>query len=99
MIGAAIKALIENHEAWVRSQPGRKKGFDLKLEDVKNAGGQIFEMDMPYTSSDCPKNFTVFRPTPEDNQGNIIINSDVIADLEDNDDELIALVDEFDAVE
>jgi len=99
MIGAAIKALIENHEAWVRSQPGRKKGFDLKLEDVKNAGGQIFEMDMPYTSSDCPKNFTVFKPTPEDNQGNIIINSDVITDLEDNDDELIALVDEFDAVE
>jgi hypothetical protein len=40
----------------------------------------------------------VFRPTPEDNQGNIIINSDVINDT-DTDDELIALVDEFDAVE
>jgi hypothetical protein len=66
MIGAAIKTLIENHEAWVRSQPGRKKGFDLKLNPVTSAGGQLFEMDMPYTGSDCTKNFSRFTAIAQD---------------------------------
>ena len=97
MIAAAIKTLIENHEAWIRSQPGRKKGFNLKLDPVVNNGNQLFEMDMPYTSTECVKNFSTFRPSamPE-----IITNGNFgMAGVEDEEDELSAAMDEFENAE
>lgn len=63
MIGAAIFTLINNREEWMRTQPGKNKGIDLKLVPVTNKEGQTFEMDLPYTSKTCTKNFTVFKAT------------------------------------
>jgi hypothetical protein len=100
MIGAAIKTLVENHEAWVRSQPGRKKGFDLKLANVISNGGQEFEMDMPYTSSECVKNFSKFKATPgiAFNTGtNILISADTSEEIDDVD--LVDSIDEFENAE
>jgi hypothetical protein len=97
MIAAAIKTLIENHEAWIRSQPGRKKGFNLKLDPVVSNGGQLFEMDMPYTSTECVKNFSTFKPSamPE-----IITNGNFgMPGAEDEEDELALAMDEFDNAE
>ena len=98
MIAAAIKTLLDNREAWVRSQPGRKKGFDLDIAIIKNAGGQIFEMDMPYTSNECAKNYTAFKPTPEATEGNIVITNDTIAEVEidENEIDFVTAIDEFD---
>jgi hypothetical protein len=101
MIAAAIKTLLDNREAWVRSQPGRKKGFDLDIAVIKNAGGQIFEMDMPYTSNECAKNYTAFKPTPEADEGNIIITNDTIAEvgIDENEIDFVTAIDEFDNAE
>jgi hypothetical protein len=99
MIGAAIKTLVENHEAWIRSQPGRKKGFNLKLEPVTSNGGQLFEMDMPYTSTECVKNFSTFKPSAIDTT---VVASNISADIsmEDDEEEDFALaMDEFDNAE
>jgi len=95
MIAAAIKTLIENHEAWVRSQPGRKKGFNLKLDPVVSSGGQLFEMDMPYTSTECVKNFSTFKPSVIDTT---VITSNISTDtsVEDDDEDLALAMDEFD---
>jgi hypothetical protein len=95
MIAAAIKTLIENHEAWVRSQPGRKKGFNLKLDPVVSSGGQLFEMDMPYTSTECVKNFSTFKPSAIDTT---VITSNISTDtsVEDDDEDLALAMDEFD---
>ena len=97
MIGAAIKTLIENHEAWVRSQPGRKKGFDLKLNPVQSTGGQLFEMDMPYTGSECAKNFTVFQTTAQDQT----MTSRAVPEnaVEDEDTDLATMAAEFENAE
>jgi len=97
MIGAAIKTLIENHEAWVRSQPGRKKGFDLKLNPVTSAGGQLFEMDMPYTGSDCTKNFSRFTATAQDQM--IATSAVPESDVEDEDTDLARMAAEFENAE
>jgi hypothetical protein len=97
MIGAAIKTLIENHEAWVRSQPGRKKGFDLKLNPVISAGGQLFEMDMPYTGSDCTKNFSKFTATAQDQM--IATSAVPDSDVEDEDTDLARMAEEFERAE
>jgi hypothetical protein len=98
MIAAAIKTLIENHEAWVRSQPGRKKGFNLKLDPVVSNGGQLFEMDMPYTSSECVKNFSTFKPSAIDTSA---VTSNISADssVEDEEEDLAMAMDEFDNAE
>jgi hypothetical protein len=95
MIAAAIKTLCENHEAWVRSQPGRKKGFNLKFDPVTSSGGQLFEMDMPYTSTECVKNFSTFKPSamPVTN-GNFGTCA-----FEEEEDELALSIDEFDNAE
>jgi hypothetical protein len=97
MIGAAIKTLIENHEAWVRSQPGRKKGFDLKLNPVQSTGGQRFEMDMPYTGSECAKNFTVFQATAQDQ----MMTTTAVPEnaVEDEDTDLATMAAEFENAE
>ena len=98
MIAAAIKTLIENHEAWIRSQPGRKKGFNLKLDPVVSNGGQLFEMDMPYTSSECVKNFSTFKPSAIDTSA---VTSNISADssVEDEEEDLALAMDEFDNAE
>jgi len=64
MIAAAIYTLLNNREAWIQSQPGRNKGFDLKLNAITSVGGQTFEMDMPYSSKATgSKNHSVFVAT------------------------------------
>ena len=98
MIAAAIKTLIENHEAWVRSQPGRKKGFNLKLDPVVSNGGQLFEMDMPYTSSECVKNFSTFKPSAID-ATTMISNTSINTEVEDEEAELVMALDEFENAE
>lgn len=98
MIAAAIKTLIENHEAWVRSQPGRKKGFNLKLDPVVSNGGQLFEMDMPYTSSECVKNFSTFKPSAID-ATTVISNTAINTEVEDEEADLAMALDEFENAE
>ena len=51
MIAAAIKSLIDNREAHIQSQPGKQKGYDLKLPVVEK-GGANFTIDMPYVYTD-----------------------------------------------
>lgn len=98
MIAAAIKTLIENHEAWIRSQPGRKKGFNLKLDPVTSSGGQLFEMDMPYTSSECVKNFSTFKPSAIDAM-TVTSNTSVNTDVEDEEADFAMALDEFENAE
>ena len=98
MIAAAIKTLIENHEAWIRSQPGRKKGFNLKLDPVISNGGQLFEMDMPYTSSECVKNFSTFKPSAID-ATTVISNTSIDTEVEDEEADLAMALDEFENAE
>jgi hypothetical protein len=98
MIAAAIKTLIENHEAWIRSQPGRKKGFNLKLDPVISNGGQLFEMDMPYTSSECVKNFSTFKPSAID-ATTVISNTSIGTAVEDEEADLAMALDEFENAE
>jgi hypothetical protein len=98
MIAAAIKTLIENHEAWIRSQPGRKKGFNLKLDPIISNGGQLFEMDMPYTSSECVKNFSTFKPSAID-ATNVISNTSIDTEVEDEEADLAMALDEFENAE
>jgi hypothetical protein len=52
MIAAAIKSLIDNREAHIQSQPGKQKGYDLKLPVVEK-GGADFAIDMPYVYTDA----------------------------------------------
>jgi hypothetical protein len=52
MIAAAIKSLIDNREAHIQSQPGKQKGYDLKLPVVEK-GGADFTIDMPYVYTDA----------------------------------------------
>lgn len=47
MIAAAIKSLVDNREAYIRSQPGKQKGYDLKLP-TPTKGGLEFKISMPY---------------------------------------------------
>jgi len=96
MIGAAIYTLLNNREAWIRSEPGRNKGFDLKLSPIVSTGNQTFEMDMPYTSKTCTKNFTAFVPTEVIPTG---VASVASVDTEDDDVELELSIDEFDSAE
>ena len=51
MIAAAIKSLIDNREAHIQLQPGKQKGYDLKLPVVEK-GGVDFTIDMPYVYTD-----------------------------------------------
>jgi len=51
MIAAAIKSLIDNREAHIQSQPGKQKGYDLKLPTVAK-GGVDFTIDVPYVYTD-----------------------------------------------
>jgi len=51
MIAAAIKSLIDNREAHIQSQPGKQKGYDLKLPTVAK-GGVDFTIDIPYVYTD-----------------------------------------------
>jgi hypothetical protein len=51
MIAAAIKSLVDNREAHIQSQPGKQKGYDLKLPVVEK-GGVDFTIDMPYVYTD-----------------------------------------------
>lgn len=97
MIAAAILTLLNNREAWVRSQPGRNKGFDLKLNGIESISGQKFEMDMPYTSKACVKNFSSFVPT-EPTPGKNIASISVIND--EDEDDIDSAISEFeDAIE
>jgi len=47
MIAAAIKSLVDNREAYIRSQPGKQKGYDLKLPTPEK-GGLDFQISIPY---------------------------------------------------
>jgi hypothetical protein len=51
MIAAAIKSLVDNREAYIQSQPGKQKGYDLKLPVVEK-GGSDFNIDVPYVYTD-----------------------------------------------
>jgi hypothetical protein len=51
MIASAIKSLIDNREAHIQSQPGKQKGYDLKLPVIAK-GGVDFAMDVPYVYTD-----------------------------------------------
>ena len=51
MIAAAIKSLIDNREAHIQAQPGKQKGYDLKLPIVAK-GGVNFNIDVPYVFTD-----------------------------------------------
>jgi hypothetical protein len=55
MIAAAIKSLIDNREAHIQLQPGKQKGYDLKLPTVAK-GGVEFTMDIPYVFTDTNGN-------------------------------------------
>ena len=90
MIAAAILTLINNREAWIRNQPGRNKGFDLKLNQITDIHGQLFEMDMPYISKHCTQNFSTFVPTEH------LYKADEIGDTDtSNEAELSRQIDEF----
>ena len=52
MIAAAIKSLIDNREAHIQLQPGKQKGYDIKLP-VVTKGGVDFIIDVPYVYSDA----------------------------------------------
>lgn len=94
MIGSAIYTLLNNREAWVRNEPGRNKGFDLKLNSIVSTGKQSFEMDMPYTSKACTSNFTVFVPTEISPKG--VVN---LPEIDDGEEYFSLAMDEFDNAE
>jgi hypothetical protein len=99
MIGAAILTLLNNREEWIRSEPGKNKGFDLKLVSVTNKEGQMFEMDLPYTSKICTKNFTVFTAT-ETKPSYISPTMDAFLESEEDEEEqFLAQVDDFENAE
>jgi hypothetical protein len=52
MIAAAIKSLADNREEYVRSQPGKQKGYDIKLP-TPTKGGLDFEINIPYVYTDA----------------------------------------------
>ena len=52
MIAAAIKSLIDNREGHIQLQPGKQKGYDIKLP-VVTKGGVDFTIDVPYVYSDA----------------------------------------------
>lgn len=94
MIATAIHALLVNREAWVQSQPGRNKGYDLKLSPIVSAHGQTFEMDMPYTSAKCSTNFTVFVPTVEKPTATRSNTVNLFVD-EDDEDDINSIIEDF----
>lgn len=93
MIASAILTLIDNRESWVRDQPGRNKGFDLKLSGILSVGGQKFEMDMPFTSKACTKNYSTFIPTEPVPGKNLLAIID--ADQDENDNDIDSAISEF----
>ena len=90
MIAASIYTLINNRESWIQSQPGRNKGFDLKLNPITSVGGQTFEMDMPYGS----KNYSVFVSTEKIPTG--IRTMPIVSDgIDDESDEVDTAIGDF----
>lgn len=70
MIAAAIKSLIDNREAYIQSQPGKQKGYDLKLPTPEK-GGLNFVIDMPYVFTDLNgkvAEYTTFIDTDSSNK-------------------------------
>jgi len=100
MIAAAILTVINNREDWIRKQPGRNKGFDLKLVAITSTSGQLFEMDMPYSSKETgSKNHSAFiatEPVPGAIRG---LNVSSTEDDEDTDDIDSAISEFEDAIE
>lgn len=89
MIAAAIKTLIENRDAWIKEQPGRNIGLNVKFEPIIHEG-RLFEMDMPYTT-DRVKSYTKFIPTVS--EFDIDIDHSVKIDI----DYFNAAIDEFES--
>lgn len=52
MIAAAIKSLADNREAYIRSQPGKQKGYDINLP-TPTKGGADFVVNIPYVYTDA----------------------------------------------
>lgn len=63
MIGSAIKSLVDNYETWAQQHPDDALSFGIILTGIKNSGGQVFEMDMPFTSATLRHPFSIFKPT------------------------------------
>jgi hypothetical protein len=65
MIAAAIKDLVDSREAYIRSLPGKQKGYDLNVPTIEK-NGQQFQISMPYSYIDSNGNLKDYVPETVD---------------------------------